>query len=293
MRSGVENRPDFIIIGAMKCATSTMHDQLNIHDSFFMSSLKEPNFFSDDEVYSKGIQWYEKLFEKAKAGQLKGESSTHYTKLPRYPATLERLAALCPDIKCIYMMRHPVDRLISHYVHEWTQGVISCDIDKAVTRHPELLEYGRYNMQIEPYLKRFGPSSVLPIFAERLRENPVQELQAVFKFMGLNKEPVWHDEIRSNVSAERLRICAWRDALVNNQILQFIRKKFIPKSFRMFIKNFWTMRERPELSPKVLSQIEDVFDQDLKELGFKLALDLNCGNYKHQVLAQESIQWVR
>ena len=49
-------------------------------------------------------------------------------------------------------MRHPVDRLVSHYIHEWTQGVISCDIDKAINHFPELISYSQYNMQIETYL---------------------------------------------------------------------------------------------------------------------------------------------
>ena len=57
------NGPDFIIIGAMKCATSTLHDQLSMHNSFFMTTPKEPNFFSNDEIYANGFHWYESLFE--------------------------------------------------------------------------------------------------------------------------------------------------------------------------------------------------------------------------------------
>ena len=50
--------PNFIIIGAMKCATSTLHEQLALQPGIFMSQLKEPNFFSNDEEYEKGWNWY-------------------------------------------------------------------------------------------------------------------------------------------------------------------------------------------------------------------------------------------
>jgi hypothetical protein len=293
MNSGLGNQPNCIIIGAMKCATSTLHDQLNMHDSFFMTDPKEPYFFSDDAVYAKGVQWYESLFAEAKAGQLKGESSTHYTKLPTYPDTVKRMAAYCPSVKCIYIMRHPVDRLVSHYIHEWTQGVISCNIDNAVYRHPELIAYSRYNMQIEPYLDFFGHAAVLPLFSERLRNNPQHELQEVFGFLGVDETPVWHENIRSNISAERLQKCAWRDVLVNNYALQFLRKKFVPKKIRTVIKNFWAMRERPELSPEVLKYLKGVFDKDLQKIGLKLDLELNCENYKQQILSQKKIKWTK
>ena len=77
--------PDFIIIGAMKSATSTLHNQLGAQSSIFMSSPKEPNFFSDDDIYNQGLSWYSGLFSDANGSDICGESSTHYTKLPDYP----------------------------------------------------------------------------------------------------------------------------------------------------------------------------------------------------------------
>jgi hypothetical protein len=56
-----------------------------------MSKPKEPNFFSDEERWSRGLEWYASLFDPAAADSLCGESSTHYTKLPTYPRTVERM----------------------------------------------------------------------------------------------------------------------------------------------------------------------------------------------------------
>lgn len=288
MNSNSNYKPDFIIIGGMKCATSTLHDQLNRHDSFFMTNPKEPNFFSDDDIYANGLEWYSSLFAGASPGQLKGESSTHYTKLPTYPETVDRILAYCPDIRCIYMMRHPVDRLVSHYIHEWSQGVISCDIDAAVVRYPELVEYGRYNMQIAPYLQKCGQSAMLPLFVERIRENPLRELQTVFEFLGITEKPQWHEEIRSNVSSERLRVCGWRDAIVNNYVLRFLRRTFVPKPIRRKIRKLWTMQEKPKLSPETLHHVESIFDEDLELLGTKIGMQLSCGNFKEKITSKES-----
>jgi hypothetical protein len=109
----VTRRPDFIIIGAMKCATSTLHEQLARQPGVFMSIPKEPNFFSDDAQWSRGVDWYTGLFDDAPADALCGESSTHYTKLPTHPDTVDRMRRfLSAGTRFIYVMRHPVDRLL-------------------------------------------------------------------------------------------------------------------------------------------------------------------------------------
>ncbi len=102
--------PDFIVIGAMKSATTTLHEQLARQRGLFMSRSKEPSFFSDDENYARGIEWYASFFAGAGDHLLVGESSTHYTKLPTHPHTVERMVRALPRVKLIYVMWHPIDR---------------------------------------------------------------------------------------------------------------------------------------------------------------------------------------
>ena len=52
-------KPDFIIIGAAKSGTTTLYEYLCRHPQIFMSTPKEPDFFSLDQNYTKGIEWYE------------------------------------------------------------------------------------------------------------------------------------------------------------------------------------------------------------------------------------------
>jgi hypothetical protein len=160
-------KPDFMIIGAMKCATSTLHDQLAVQEGVVMSMPKEPNFFSDEENWGRGLSWYWSLFARAEDGELCGESSTHYTKLPRHPKVIERVAEHVPDAKFIYVMRNPLDRLVSHYMHEWTQRVLTVSLAKAIDDHPALIQFGQYAMQLEPYFEAFGKERVLPVFFDQ------------------------------------------------------------------------------------------------------------------------------
>ncbi|MGR3434230.1 MAG: sulfotransferase, partial [Shimia sp.] len=70
--------PDFLIIGAMKCGTTTLAAQLGRQDGVFVCDPKEPFYFSDDAVHARGPDWYRGLFAAAAPGDLKGEGSTRY-----------------------------------------------------------------------------------------------------------------------------------------------------------------------------------------------------------------------
>lgn len=276
--------PDFIIIGAMKCATSSLHDQLAQQPGIFMSELKEPNFFSDDDCYAKGWDWYSSHFQEAPPQMLCGESSTHYTKLPTYPQTVERLGRDLRDVKLIYVMRHPIDRLVSQYVHEWTQRIISVDIDRALEQHPELIEYSRYAFQLQPFLDAFGREQILPVFFERLANHPQAELERICDFIGYSGQPHWNENLQAqNVSSQRMRQNRWRDLFVEAPGLREIRRWLVPKSFRLWVRSWWTMNEKPQLAPEQLERLQKIFDEDLMVLSSWLGISLSCENFRQRV----------
>ncbi|NEQ52911.1 MAG: sulfotransferase [Leptolyngbya sp. SIO3F4] len=287
--------PNFLVIGAMKCATSSLHEQLALQPGIFMTDLKEPNFFSDDGQYEKGGNWYMSLFNPEETDCLYGESSTHYTKLPTYPETIDRMRAhidAVDDLKFIYVIRHPIDRLVSQYIHEWSQRIISSktDINEAIYSFPELVDYSRYSMQLQPYFQNFGKENVLPVFFERLTRNPQPELERICSFLGYANKPVWHHDLNAqNVSSERMRQSEWREFLVDAPVLSHIRKTLIPKSFRTRVRRLWTLSERPQLSAENLEYLEKIFDQDLEILKSWLDCEtLTCKNFKQIATQQNS-----
>lgn len=272
-------RPDFLLIGAMKSATSTLHQQLAQQPGFHMSVPKEPHFLSYDEEWARGLGAYERLFAGASPGDLRGESSTSYTKLPTYPKVVERVAEVCPDARFVYVMRHPVDRLVSHYVHAWTEREVSAPIDVEARRFAPLVQYGQYAMQLEPWLERFGRERVLPVFFDRLRAHPQAELERVCRFLGYEGTPRWADLEAKNVSAERLRKSRLRELLTEGPVQTFLRRTLVPKRVRTWVRSLWQMRTRPTLSPDVRADLERTFDADLARLGAWLGVELRCANF--------------
>ncbi|MCC5796246.1 MAG: sulfotransferase domain-containing protein [Methylophaga sp.] len=282
-------KPDFIIIGAMKSATSTLHEQLALQPDFFMSNPKEPYYFSDDEIFSKGRDWYLSLFSNAAPQQLCGESSTHYTKLPDYPETISRMKAELPSVKLIYVLRHPVERLVSHYIHQWSQNVISCDINTAIARYDELINYSRYAYQIQPYIEAYGRDNILFVFNEALRVRPQAELERVAAFLGVDPSKVkWQTISEQNVSSERVRKFKGYHLLIESAPMTWLRRVLIPKGFREWVRKNLTMKKKPDISEDNRVELERIFDADLKVLSQILEQDFTTATFKDSALGYAS-----
>ena len=259
--------PDFILIGAMKCGTSTLAAQLAAQSGIFVTDPKEPNYFSDDPVFAKGPGWYARLFDGAAPGDILGEASTHYTKRPDYPLTLSRMQAALPAPRLIYMIRDPMQRLVSHYIHEWSQGVVSGTLAEAIERHPALVDYGLYGWQIAPYIDAYGASSVLLTSLERLKREPGPELARVAAHIGHDGPVLWHEEVTAqNVSAERVRRLPMQGLLVDNPVATLLRRTLVPNSVRNRIRAARQMADRPEIPDAARPALEARFAEDREML---------------------------
>ncbi len=277
-----------MVIGAMKSATTTLHEQLARQPGIFMSRPKEPNFFSDDAIYGRGWSWYSSLFRPASAADLRGESSTHYTKLPTYPRTVERLARDLPRLRLIYVMRHPIDRLVSQYVHEVTAGRIAVGLSEAVERYPELIDYSRYSMQLQPFLEVYGFANVLPVFFPSLVSRSQDELVRIARFLGHDGPSRWDEGLKpQNPREERLRPSPMRELLVQAPVLSTIRQRVVPRRWSQSVKRFWRAHvEPPRLTPILVARLREVFDADLAQLGSWLGYRLDCENFQETTVAR-------
>lgn len=259
--------PDFLIVGAMKCGTSTLQAQLALQDGVFMTTPKEPNYFSDDDVFARGQDWYEGLYADAAPGDLRGEASTHYTKLPTYPQTLARMQALLPAPRLIYMIRNPLTRAVSHYIHEWTEARMGADPIAALRDHPELVEYGCYGMQIAPFLQAYGPERILLTSLEQIKAGPDAEFARIAAFLGLSEGAAWHHDLApQNVSSERMRRMALQGLLIDNPVARVLRRSLVPKPVRTWIRQRRAMPDRPELPEEVKARLRAAFLDDRARL---------------------------
>ena len=259
--------PDFVIIGAMKCGTSTLATQLGMQDGIFITTPKEPNFFSDDPIHAQGLEWYERLFDAAAPEDLKGEASTHYTKLATHPEAAARMATVLNDPKLIYLLRDPVDRLVSHFMHEWSMGTMHGPLDAAIDRHPELVDYSLYARQLAPYVARFEADAIHVTSLETMQAAPQRTLEEICAFLGYDRQPVWQtDHGRENASSERIRRFPLHGLIFGNSVATALRRRLVPQGVRDRIKRTRQMRTRPELPIGRRRRLEALFAADLDQL---------------------------
>jgi Sulfotransferase family len=179
--------PNLVIVGGLKCGTTSLHHYLNLHPEIGMSRPKELNFFVSELNWELGTDWYANHF--SARDRVRGESSPHYTNEPRFSGVAERMSrTLGPDAKVVYMVRHPVDRMLSHYLHNVGGGYEQRGLDAALS-DPESAYVHRslYAMQLEPYLERFGDERVEVVTREELRDEREGTMRRLFAFLGVDE----------------------------------------------------------------------------------------------------------
>jgi len=260
------SRPDYMIIGAMKCGTSSLAAQLGAQDGLFMTEPKEPYYFSDDEVFAKGPEWYAGLYAGAAPGDLKGEATTHYTKRPDYPETIARIQAAGLQPKLIYMIRDPMARAVSHYIHAWSEGWLTDPIETALESYPRLVEYGLYGWQVAPWIEAFGQDAVLLTSLERQKAEPEAELARIAAHIGL-PGPVRLPQVAAqNVSSERVKKLPLHGLLVDHPVSAALRRVLVPKALRTAIRNARKIKDRPEILDAARPGLEARFAKDREVL---------------------------
>jgi Sulfotransferase domain len=197
--------PTFLLIGAMKAGTTSLHEYLAEHPQIFMSRIKELNFFTEAHNWPRGLTWYEEQFTDAGDSAVAvGESSTAYTQYPRHGGVPGRVAQLLPDVRLIYLVRHPIDRIRSQYLHDVGLGKERDPIEKALRVNPVYVDFSRYALQIEQYLKIFDRDRLLVLDLRELRDDREGVMDRVFRFLDVNSSFMPSGlERKHNVSAER------------------------------------------------------------------------------------------
>lgn len=226
-------RPNFVIIGAQKAATTSLWRYLGQHPRVFMSPIKETNFFVAEMEWPRGIGWYESLFAPA-AGQAAtaiGEASPNYTLYPGLAGVPERMTRVIPEARLIYLLRHPVERMVSSYLHSLTQGLERLPLERALLERTHYADISRYAMQIERYLPYFDRSQLLIILSEDLETKPAETLDRVLQFLEL--PPGWRPPdlgVRHHVTEGKRVPRAWWRKLGGLVIRGRLPQLPVPKS---------------------------------------------------------------
>jgi hypothetical protein len=152
-----------------------------------MPPVKALEFFVAEANWRRGPQWYRRQFAGAGSNEVAvGEASNAYTKYPRFMGVPERIAAQIPDVRMVYVVRDPIDRIRSHYQTRVWQGDERAPIERAVIDDRRYLDYSRYWFQLQRYLQWFSPEQFLVITTERLRNARIETLRLVYDFLDID-----------------------------------------------------------------------------------------------------------
>jgi hypothetical protein len=268
--------PNFLVIGAMKGGTTSLYRYLTDHPQIFMPSLKEPLFFSSN--WDRGLEWYERLFEGAGPVAAIGEASTEYTAYPHIPDVPKRVAKLLPEVRLVYIVRHPIERMLSEYHYNLVRGLErDSSADKALLKDSTYYNVSCYALQIEQYLEHFPRDQLLVLKSEDLKRDRVGTLGRVHEFLGVDED--WQP---SNVWEEFQTSSRKRSRRPVDQALRRFpgyRKlaSAAPLSLKHLKYRLTTKKAppRPTLSDGARREIEDRLGEDVRRLRRHIGDDID------------------
>lgn len=223
MTSPMRKMPDFLIIGAQKCGTTSLFNYLVQHPDIGEPHRKEISYFS--YKFSRGTSWYKSFFpifipRLKQDFMLTGEATTEYI---CYPNSAKRIAQAMPNIKLITLLRNPIDRAYSHYHHTKRMGMESLSFEEAITKEDERVEKykkkiledenyyhsnyhyytylsrGIYADQIKDWLQLFNQEQILVLKSEDFFNKPSKTFKQVLEFLELPSwEPKYYKQLNSN-----------------------------------------------------------------------------------------------
>lgn len=171
-----------IIIGAMKCGTTSLYSYLQEHPEICPAITKEPEFFSENQGRGAQVSNYNDLWDFDDSVHIYAlEASTGYTKYPLEPNVPQNMYRYGIMPKFIYIIRNPFDRITSHFNFMRKSSSWDLNIDDN-----HLINTSKYFLQLEQYRQYFPRENILVLDFDELRENPRQVLQNIFQFLGLS-----------------------------------------------------------------------------------------------------------
>ena len=187
-----DSLPNFIIIGAAKSATTTLTTILPQHPDIFISKPKEPKFFGRN--YDKGWDWYASLFAKGRDACLRGEGSTMYaSRQKKFRHTAELMHRHLPELKLIYIVRHPLDRIVSQWRHVRGRQPHCPDFSELMSdTYLRRLVVGcsMYYRRLSKFRRFYPDQQIHCMTFEDLLANPKPSLEGVLHFLGVNDPQV-------------------------------------------------------------------------------------------------------
>ena len=208
----------FVGIGVMKGASTWVFNVLSDHPQILVSMPKELDYFSKDENYNKGEDWYHSKFEVASSNdQIGGEISPSYF---HSEESIKRIKEYNSDIKIIVTLRDPVQRAFSNHLHLIRRGHVKTEFlefENALDIFPQYLEQSMYFKHLNKWFSNFPKENILVLIQEEIEQNPQLLANNLYDFLN----------VRSDFLSDNLYQRANSSAVIRSKVLDKIMKKSV------------------------------------------------------------------
>lgn len=297
--------PNFLLVGAAKSATSSLHYYLDQHPQIKMASQKESWFFSFygnpprydspgvlSDVISE-LDEYLTLYDGAGSGQLLGDACPSY--LYTYEDTIRNIQQLysgpaLDELRIIISLREPVSRAYSQYytfkrkVQEplpFAQAVAADTIERRLRDNWNIfydyLGFGMYARQVEAFQQAFGKARVHVVLFDDINADMQQTCRGIFEFLGIDPEFSVDDRYRINEIAGEPRVKWFVAGVFSQNRLKRLVSALLPQKFRALVILFVLKRllRRETMDADTRQQIAQRFDADIRRLETLIGRDLS------------------
>jgi hypothetical protein len=296
--------PNFLIIGAPRSGTTTLHEELKRHPQVFMSSIKEPLFFTvegesepfrgpRDNQGIRDLKTYCSLFSGVRDEKAIGEVSPLYLYSQKAPY---RIKHHIPNVKLIAILRNPIDRAYSHFLHHKLLGYENLDDFREAINAEEERErngwspfwfyrkMGLYSEQIARYLSLFRSDQIRVFLFEDLQRNPKELIKSIVQFLDLDGRLVIKAPARHNVSGYPINV-RLNTFLTQPNFISTILSPFLSEKARLKLRlKVWDVilrgvrqsnLRKPPLRPEVREWLIEYYREDILRTQDILRCDLS------------------
>jgi hypothetical protein len=207
--------PNFIGIGAARSGTTSLHNYLRQHPDVFLPEMKETHFFSPGAHARRvgaptTLEEYERLFDEASRHTAIGEISPDY--MPD-PSSAERIRGTLGSVRLVAILRDPVERAHSHYLHRFRAGLETRPFDAAAREGETYFEWSRYGAHLQRYYALFPRADIHVLLYEDFSRDPAASLRELAEFLGIDASFGFDTATRHNLAGSprfpRLNRYAW------------------------------------------------------------------------------------
>lgn len=226
-----KNVPHFLIIGAAKSGTTSLYDDLKTSSFLNLPYDKEPAILLKAKSKEDAIKCYNKHFNSSAINTIRGEASTYYMMQPLFPDVSKFAKNVCgSDLKLIAILRHPIDRIISHVTHDYAVGRLKFrDVDYALNKDSRYIDWSNYYMQLKTWVDTFGLENLMCISFKEYITNRHIVTQEVAKFIGIEPSSLgYREEISNQSSMLRRNILSPEIMAIYSRHL----RKYVPSSMK-------------------------------------------------------------